>query len=48
MGEEIVVSGECCKSIVEEKDGIIKALVVYLPSLFINTKVFPFDIFNVF
>ena len=44
--EEICVSVECCKSIVEDKDGNIKALVVVLPSYFINTKVFPFPIFD--
>ena len=44
MCEEIVVSEEYCKSIVEEKDGNIKALVVALPSLFIYTKVLPFPI----
>ena len=41
MCEEIVVSEECCKSIVEYKDGNIKDLVVDLPSLFINTKMVP-------
>ena len=46
MCEELVVSEECCKSIVENKAGNIKALVVALPSLFINTKVFPFPILN--
>ena len=46
MCEDLVVSEECCKSIVEEKAGNIKALVVALPSLFINTKVFPFPILN--
>ena len=46
MCEEIVLSEECCKSIVEYKDGNIKALAVALPSLFINTKVFPFPILN--
>ena len=46
MCEEIVVSEECCKCNVEDKDGDIKALVVALPSLFINTKVFPFPILN--
>ena len=46
MCEEIVVTLECCKSIMEDKDGNIKALVVALPSLFINTKVFPFPILN--
>ena len=44
MCEELVVSEECCKFIVEEKAGDIKDLVVALPSLFINTKVFPFPI----
>ena len=43
---EISVSEKCCKSIVEDKDGNIKALVVVLPSYFINTKVFPFPIFD--
>ena len=46
MCEELVMSADCCKSIVEDKDGKIKALVVDLPSLFINTKVFPFPILN--
>ena len=46
MCEELVVSEDCCKSIVEDRDGKIKALVVDLPSLFINTKVFPFLILN--
>ena len=47
MCEDIVVSEECCKSIVEDKVGNIKALVVYFPSLFINNiKVFPFPILN--
>ena len=46
MCEEIVVSEECCKSIVEDKVGNTKALVVVLPSLFINTKVFPFPILD--
>ena len=46
MCEDIFVSEECCKSIVEEKDGNIKALVVSLPSFFINKKVFPFPILN--
>ena len=46
MCEEIFVSEECCESIVEDKDRNIKALVVALPSLFINTKVFPFPILN--
>ena len=46
MCEEIVVSEECCKSIVEYKSGNIKALVVFFPSLFITTKVFPFPILN--
>ena len=46
MCEELVVSVECCKSIVEDKAINIKALVVPLPSLFINTNVFPFPILN--
>ena len=46
MCEEIVVSEECCKSIVEGKVGNIKALVATFPSLFINTKMFPFTILN--
>ena len=46
MCKELVVSEECCKYIVEDKDGNIKALVVALPSLFINTKFFPFPILN--
>ena len=46
MCEELVVSEDCCKSIVEDKAVNIKALVVALPSLFINTKVFPFPILN--
>ena len=48
MCEEIVVSEECCNSIVEDKASNIKDLVVALPSLFINTKVFPFPILNFF
>ena len=44
MCEELVMSEECSKSIVEDKAGNIKALVIALPSLFINTKVFPFPI----
>ena len=46
MCEELIVSEEYCKYIVEEKAGNIKALVVALPYLFINTKVFPFPILN--
>ena len=46
MFEELVVSEECCKSIVEGKVGNIKALVATFPSLFINTKVFPFPILD--
>ena len=46
MYEELVVSEECCKSIVEDKHGSIKVLFVALPSLFINTKVFPFPILD--
>ena len=46
MCEELVVSEECCNSIVEEKDDNFKALVVGLPYLFINTKLFPFPILN--
>ena len=46
MCEEIVVSEEFCKCIVEDKYDNIKDLVVALPSLFINTKVFPFPILN--
>ena len=38
MCEELVVSEECCNSIVEDKAGNIKAFVVALPSLFINTN----------
>ena len=37
---------ECCKTIVESKYVNINALVVALPSYFINTKVFPFPIFD--
>ena len=44
--EEICVSKECCKSIVEDKVGNIKDLVVALPSYLINKKVFPFLIFD--
>ena len=44
--EEICVNKECCKSIVEDKSTNIKALVEALPSYFINTKVFPFPIFD--
>ena len=44
--EELYVSKDCFKSIVEEKDGNIKALAVALPYYFINTKVFPFPIFD--
>ena len=43
---ELFVSVEFCKSIIEDKDGNIKALVVTLPSYFINTEVFPFPIFD--
>ena len=43
--EELCVSKECCKSIMEDKAGNIKALVVALPFYLINTKVFPFPIF---
>ena len=39
MCGDLVVSEECCKSIVEDKAGNIKDLVINLPSLFINTKV---------
>ena len=46
MGEDIVVSEEYCKSIVEDKASNIKALVVALPYLFINTKLFPFPILD--
>ena len=46
MCEELVVSEEYCNSIVEDKAGNIKALVVALPSVFINTKVFPFPILD--
>ena len=46
MCKELVVSEECCKSIVEDKHGSIKVLFVALPSLSINTKVFPFPILN--
>ena len=42
----IYVSEECCKNIVEDKAGNIKALVVALPSYLINTKVFPYPIFD--
>ena len=38
----------CCKTIVEDKAGNIKDLVVALPSYLINTKVFPFPIFDMF
>ena len=41
MCVEIDVSEECCKSIVEDKAGNIKDLVVALPSLFINHKSVP-------
>ena len=44
--KELVVSEDCCNSIVEEKYGNIKNLVVALPFLFINTKAFPFPILN--
>ena len=44
--KDIVVSEECCKSIVEDKYNNIKALVVAFPPLFIKTKVFPFPILN--
>ena len=44
--EDIVVSDKCCESIVEDKADNIKALVVALASLFVNTKVFPFPILN--
>ena len=44
--EELSVSEEFCKSIVEDKAGNIKALVVALPSYLINIKVFPFPILN--
>ena len=43
---ETCVSVECCKSIVEDKDGNIKYLDVASPSYFINTKVFSFPIFD--
>ena len=46
MCEELVVSEEYCKSIMEEKYGNIKALVVDLASLFINIKVTPFPILD--
>ena len=46
MFEELVVSEECCKSIVEDKAGNIKDLAVDLPSYFSNTKVFPFPILD--
>ena len=46
MCEELVVSEKCCKSIVEDKAGNIKDLVVDLTSLLINTKVFPFPILD--
>ena len=46
MFKELVVSEECCKSIVEDKYGNIKKLVVAFIYLFINTKVFPFPILN--
>ena len=45
--EEICVNKECCKSIVEDKASNIKALIVALPFYLINTKVFPFPIFDV-
>ena len=38
MCEDIVVSEECCKSIVEDKACNIKALVVALLSLFLIQK----------
>ena len=44
--KEICVSEECCKTIVEDKASNIKDLVVALPSYLINTKVFPFPIFD--
>ena len=44
--KELCMSVECCKTIVEDKAGNIKALVVALPSYLINTKVFPFPIFD--
>ena len=44
--KEICVSEKCCKSIVEDKAVNIEALVVALPSYLINTKVFPFPIFD--
>ena len=40
------MSKECCKSIVEDKVGNIKALVVDLLFYFINTNVFPFPLFD--
>ena len=46
MCEELVVSEDCCKSIVEDKARNIKDLVVDLLYLFINTKVFPFPLLN--
>ena len=44
--EELCVSKECYKSIMEDKASNIKALVVALPSYFINTKVSPFLILD--
>ena len=43
---DICVSDKCCNSILEDKARNIKALVVTLPSYFINTKVFSFPIFD--
>ena len=44
--EEICVNKECCKSIVEEKYGKFKDLVVSLAYTFINKKSFPFPILD--
>ena len=46
MYEDIIVSVKDCRSVVEDKASNIKALVVALSSLFINTKLFPFPILN--
>ena len=48
MYEELDVSEEYSKSIVEQKARNIKALVVAFHSLLINTKLFPFPILEEF
>ena len=45
--EDIVDGVEDCRSIVEDKAINIKAWLYFNLSLIINTKVFPFPIFNV-